>query len=80
VASRRGIAALPRWSVQNYLDREYVLAKPITSEGLVAELYAAVPRGREETAYVADFVQTMREVSVLNLPGVTLLQTTNSGL
>lgn len=73
VASRRGIAALPRWSVQNYLDREYVLARPITSQGLVAELHAAVLSGREETAYVADFVQTMREVSAQNLPGVTLL-------
>lgn len=73
VASRRGIAALPRWSVQHYLEKGYVTAKAITAQGLTAELHAAVAKGREETAYVADFVQTMREVSVLNLPGVTLL-------
>lgn len=73
VASRRGIAALPRWSVQHYLEKGYVAAKPITAQGLTAELYAAVTKGREETAYVADFIRTMREVSVLNLPGVTLL-------
>ena len=73
VASRRGIAALPRWSVQHYLEKGYVAAKPITAHGLNAELYVAVVKGREETAYLADFVQTMREVSVLNLPGVTLL-------
>ena len=73
VASRRGIAALPRWSVQHYLEKGYVTAKPITAHGLNAELYVAVVKGREETAYLADFVQTMREVSVLNLPGVTLL-------
>ncbi|SFN39277.1 LysR family transcriptional regulator, regulator for metE and metH [Formivibrio citricus] len=73
VASRRGIAALPRWSVQHYLEKGYVTARPITANGLIAELHVAVNKGREETAYVADFVQTMREVSVLNLPGVTLL-------
>lgn len=73
VASRRGIAALPRWSVQNYLDRGYVAARPITPGGLVSELYAAVPKGNEGMAYVADFIGTMREVSMLNLPGVTLM-------
>lgn len=73
VASRRGIAALPRWSVQHYLEKGYVTARPITAGGLVAELHAAVPKGREDTAFVADFVETMREISVLNLPGVVLM-------
>lgn len=73
VASRRGIAALPRCSVQNYLEKGYVVARPITPNGLVAELYAAVPKGRETAAFVADFIETMREVSILNLPGVVLM-------
>lgn len=69
VASRRGIAALPRWSVQHFLEKGYVTAKPVTAGGLVAELYITVPNGREDAAFVADFVETMRDVSVLNLPG-----------
>lgn len=73
VASRRGIAALPRWSVQHYLEKGYVTARPITTGGLVAELYAAVAKGREDSAFVADFVETIREVSMLNLPGITLI-------
>ncbi|WP_157314730.1 LysR family transcriptional regulator [Chitinibacter sp. GC72] len=73
VASRRGIAALPRWSVQSYLDRGYVLAKPITAQGLKSELYAALHSERKQAAYLLDFVETMRQVSVQNLPDVVLL-------
>jgi LysR family transcriptional regulator, regulator for metE and metH len=35
VASGRGIAALPVWAVQSYIDRAYVTARPIGSEGLL---------------------------------------------
>ncbi|QZA81997.1 LysR family transcriptional regulator [Deefgea piscis] len=73
VASRRGIAALPRWSVQHYLERGYVVAKPITQQGLTSELYAAMPIERSHSVYLADFVEIMRSVSVQTLPGVSLL-------
>lgn len=42
VASRRGIAALPRWAIHPYLERGYVEALPIGSKGLWGHLYAAV--------------------------------------
>lgn len=48
VASRRGIAALPRWAVQNYLDRAYVAACPIGPNGLWARLYLAMRVGERE--------------------------------
>ncbi|MCX7207799.1 MAG: LysR family transcriptional regulator [Proteobacteria bacterium] len=73
VASRRGIAALPSWSVQHYLERGYVVAKPITEQGLTSDLYAAITQAQTDTAFVKDFVTTMREVSRISLPGVTLL-------
>ncbi|QLG87377.1 LysR family transcriptional regulator [Chitinibacter bivalviorum] len=73
VASRRGIAALPRWSVQGYLDRGYVLAKPITAHGLKSELHAAMHSERNQAAYLSDFVETMRTVSVQTLTDVVLL-------
>jgi len=53
VASRRGIAALPRWAVQTYLDRGYVAARPIGAKGLHGKLYAAV-RASEKDLH-ADF-------------------------
>ncbi|AOY00443.1 LysR family transcriptional regulator [Jeongeupia sp. USM3] len=72
VASRRGIAALPRWSVQHYLDRGYVVAKPVTEGGLTARLYAAMPFDRAGAAYLRDFVDIVREVSAAELPGIQL--------
>ena len=73
VASRRGIAALPSWSVQHYLERGYVVAKPITSQGLTSDLFAAISSEQAESAFISDFVTTMREVSQISLPGITLL-------
>ncbi len=73
VASRRGIAALPHWSVQPYLERGYVVAKPVTEHGLTSELYAAVAAERAEVAYLQEFVSIVRTVSAKELPGVTLL-------
>ncbi|WP_028456368.1 LysR family transcriptional regulator [Chitinilyticum litopenaei] len=73
VASKRGIAALPRWSVQGYLDKGYVTARPVTQQGLRSELYAAVPAAHAQLAYMQDFLLLMREVSAENLPGVSLL-------
>ena len=48
VASRRGIAALPRWAVQTYLERGYVAARPIGAKGLHGKLHAAVRTAEKE--------------------------------
>src|SRR5882672_2689131 len=73
VASGRGIAALPLWAVKAYLDRGYVASQRIGDKGLIGRLYAAVPEQLSERAYVNDFVRSMRETSLLTLPGVSLL-------
>ena len=73
VASRRGVAALPQWAVQQYLDREYVTARPIGSRGLVGKLYAACLPDVAQRAYVQEFVAIVREAAFLNLRGVALL-------
>lgn len=73
VASGRGIAALPLWAVSQYLDRGYVARQRIGADGLTGRLYAVVPEHLASRPYLTDFVQVMRETSLLNLPGVTLL-------
>jgi len=73
VASGRGFAALPRWAVAGYLERGYVASQRIGPDGLTGRLYAAVPERLVARPYVADFVQVMRETSLLTLPGVTLM-------
>ncbi|MFZ6747700.1 LysR family transcriptional regulator [Undibacterium sp. Ren11W] len=73
VASKRGIATLPLWAAQNYLNRDYVLAKRIGSAGLTGRLYAACLPELADKAYLNDFVTTIRESSYLNLQSIELL-------
>ncbi|QRX83123.1 LysR family transcriptional regulator [Glaciimonas sp. PAMC28666] len=73
VASRRGIATLPIWAAQNYLNRDYVLSKRITPAGLIGKLYAACLPEASHKPYLADFVNTTRESCYLNLLNVELL-------
>jgi LysR family transcriptional regulator for metE and metH len=70
VASKRGVAALPRWAVQQYLDSDYVVARPITVDGLRASLYAATTTVGASLAYMQAFVQTMKDVSFATLEGI----------
>ncbi|MGC0151808.1 LysR family transcriptional regulator [Chromobacterium vaccinii] len=74
VASRRGVAALPYWAVQPYLDRGYVVARRIGGDGLHSELYAALREADAERAYMQDFVETVRASSFATLPGLSPLQ------
>lgn len=73
VASRRGVAALPYWAVKPYLERGYVVARPIGESGLSSELYAAVRSDDGGLAYMQDFLATVREQSFATLPGLTPL-------
>ncbi|WP_334189229.1 LysR family transcriptional regulator [Noviherbaspirillum sp.] len=73
VASRRGIATLPLWAAQNYLDRDYVLSRRITRNGLTGSLYAACLPELSSRPYLADFVATTRESCFLGLSNIELL-------
>jgi len=73
VASKRGIATLPMWAAQNYVNRDYVLAKRITKAGLIGSLYAASLPEMSDKSYLKDFVATIRETSFLKLPSIELL-------
>lgn len=68
VASRRGLAALPRWAAQAQIERGYVLARGIGEEGLWSTLYAAVRK--EEVAAREAFVTTLRRSAFANLQGI----------
>ena len=73
VASGRGVAALPLWAVQSYLDRGYVTARPIGEKGLRGELHAACLPSLSAKPYLQDFVQVTRETSFVTLKGLELL-------
>lgn len=73
VASGRGLAALPRWAVSSYIERGYVRSCPIGEHGLTARLYAATTESTAERPYLRDFVDIMRQRSVVALPDIRLL-------
>jgi len=73
VASGRGIAALPSWTVGNYIERGYVVSRPIGQQGLRCELYAATTHAGAEAAYIREFISLTREQSLTELTGVSAL-------
>ncbi|MGO4381086.1 LysR substrate-binding domain-containing protein [Pseudoduganella sp. RAF53_2] len=73
VASRRGVAALPNWAIKNYVDYDYVIARPIGEQGLWSDLFVSVPEGLRQKAFVTDFVNVIREQCAASLDGIRLL-------
>ncbi|HZV65475.1 MAG TPA: LysR substrate-binding domain-containing protein [Telluria sp.] len=73
VASRRGVAALPNWAIKNYVDYDYVSAKPIGEQGLWSDLFVSVPTAFERKAFVGDFVNVIRQQCARTLDGIKLL-------
>ena len=74
VASRRGIAALPYWTVMPYLEKDYVISRPITGQGLQSELYAAMRSEDSDKTYLDNFCQIVRERGFADLPGLSVLK------
>lgn len=73
VASGRGLAALPVWAVQSYVNRGYITARPIGPKGLTGRLYAASIGLASQRPWLADFVSITRETSFVALEQITLL-------
>lgn len=73
VASGRGIGTLPRWAAQSYLDRDYVIARPIGRQGLQGRLFMATRTQEAQKPWLTEFVRITRESSFKSLPGLVLL-------
>ncbi|NEN75132.1 LysR family transcriptional regulator [Pelistega sp. NLN82] len=73
VASRRGVATLPYWTVMPYLEKGYVVARQIGDEPLRSELYAAIRESALDKKYLLDFTHIVREQSFANLSGLSPL-------
>ena len=73
VASGRGIAALPSWTVDHYISRGYVVSRPIGASGLRCELYAATSASGAQAEYLREFIALTRAQSLTELSGVSAL-------
>ncbi len=71
VASGRGVCCLPNWAITEYLQRGYVTARPLGSEGLFGTLYAAVREDMLDMSYMQDFLLTAKDISFSTLEGVS---------
>src|SRR3974390_820955 len=67
VASGRGIARLPSWTVGHYIERGYVVSRPIGPGGLRCELYAATTTAGAEASYIREFIALTRGQSLTEL-------------
>ena len=61
---------MPNWAVQSYLKIGYVQGMRLGKEGLFGELYAVTHMEAAQTAYMQDFLETVRTVSFNRLPGL----------
>ncbi|MCD8520965.1 MAG: LysR family transcriptional regulator [Saccharospirillaceae bacterium] len=70
VASGRGVACLPNWALQPYVDARLITARPLGKEGVWPTLYAAVRKDQQDSAYIQDFFQQALETCFRHLPGI----------
>ncbi|HEY5717797.1 MAG TPA: LysR substrate-binding domain-containing protein, partial [Motiliproteus sp.] len=70
VASGRGVCALPNWALTEYLEREYVSARPLTNKGIWSTLYAAIREDQKDAEFMRDFIATARQTSFQTLAGI----------
>ncbi len=70
VASGRGVCALPNWALTEYLERDYVAARPLGPKGLWGTLYAAIREDQRQAEFMRDFLLTARETSFKHLSGI----------
>lgn len=70
VASGRGVACLPNWALQPYLDAGLISSKPLGKAGIWPTLYAAIREDQKESSYMKDFLQQSLQSCNQNLVGI----------
>lgn len=70
VASGRGVSALPCWALTEYVERDYVVVRPLSPKGVWSTLYAAIREDQQNSEFMRDFLTTARETSFKNLSGI----------
>jgi LysR family transcriptional regulator for metE and metH len=70
VASGHGLAALPRWAIDQAVERGTVAARPLGRGGLWSDLYALRRSEQAAAPYLDAFIATARRVSFRDLAGI----------
>ena len=70
VASRRGVAALPNWTLTEYADQSWLHICRLGEQGVWRTLYAAVRAEDAQASYIQAFLAQARETSFSTLSGI----------
>lgn len=70
VASQRGVACLPNWALQPYVDNDLICTKSLGEKGVWPTLYAAVRADSMNRPYVQDFLQLALTTCFDTLTGI----------
>lgn len=70
VASGRGVACLPNWALQPYLNAGLISSKPLGKDGIWPTLYAAIREEQKETSFMNDFLQQSLQACNEHLVGI----------
>jgi len=74
VASGRGVACLPNWALQPYLNAGLISSKPLGKSGIWPTLYAAIREEQKDSSYMKDFLQQSLHSCNDNLVGIEPLK------
>jgi LysR family transcriptional regulator for metE and metH len=74
VASGRGVACLPNWALQPYLNAGLISSRPLGKNGIWPTLYAAIREEQKDSSYMKDFLQQSRHSCNSNLMGIEPLK------
>lgn len=70
VASGRGVACLPSWALQPYIDSGLITARSLGNNGIWPTLYAAIRLEQQESPFMKDFFQQALDTCFRDLPGI----------
>jgi LysR family transcriptional regulator for metE and metH len=74
VASGRGVACLPNWALQPYLNAGLISSRPLGKQGIWPTLYAAIREEQKDSSYMKDFLQQSLHSCNNNLVGIEPLK------
>jgi len=69
VTSGRGLCSLPNWAVDEYIDRQFVIARSL-GDGVFNTLFAAVREDSLKWRYMQDFLWLAKDLPFANLKGI----------
>ena len=74
VASQRGVVALPSWALRENMDSGLLAARPLGTNGVRSDLYAAVRSEHRRAPYMDSILKSVRETSFHTLSGIRSVQ------